>query len=99
MSQDRALTAMDSLEAIIKHRLAKRGLADSEAAAAEIIAAFIEECGGALFYISRRIHDKRQARNAAILAAFDGSNHASLARDYGLGVPAIYRILSQSRTA
>lgn len=99
MSQDRALTAMDSLEAIIQHRLANRGMRDAEAAAAEIIAAFIDECGGLLFYVSRKIHDKRQVRNAEILAEFDGSNQSALAKKHGLGVPAIYRILSKSRPA
>lgn len=53
--------------------------------------------GGGLIYIPKGSDFARCQRNAAIVRKFSGNNHKELARQYGLGVAAIYDILANAQ--
>lgn len=55
--------------------------------------------GGSLVYLPKGQDYERRERNAAIASAFNGRNHADLARRFGLTVTQIYAILARHRTA
>lgn len=53
--------------------------------------------GGALIYIPVGAAFDRAQRNQAIVAEFDGSNHAALARRHRLTVGSIYDIIGRNK--
>ena len=52
---------------------------------------------GCQLYIPKRDGLARAHRDAALARAFDGHNHAALARRYGLTVTQVYDILARKR--
>ena len=52
---------------------------------------------GCQIYIPKQDSVKRAQRDAAIASAFNGRNHAGLARRFGLTVTQIYDILARQR--
>lgn len=55
------------------------------------------EFGGMLLYIPKGEKFDRLQRNAAILKAFNGTNHRKLAKLYGISLKRVYEILQPSR--
>lgn len=51
------------------------------------------------FYRPATERDRLSARDAAILAEFDGNNHEALARKYHISLQWVYRLVAQSRRA
>lgn len=63
----------------------------------EVIEGIRREFGGCLLYVSKGENFDRCQRNAAILEAFDGTNHAHLAKLHGLALSQIYSIVKQAK--
>jgi Mor family transcriptional regulator len=55
--------------------------------------------GGQLVYIPRHLPGELDRRDLAIAEQFRGDNHAELARENGLSVQWVYRILKRVRAA
>jgi Mor family transcriptional regulator len=86
---------INELLTIIKDELVKRGLKDedaekiSNAATTHVHSIF----GGCSLYIPKFISITE--RNTRILKAFNGKNHADLAREFNLSMQAVYKILKE----
>lgn len=53
--------------------------------------------GGQLFYFPKDLAFTLSSRDRKIYEAFNGTNHEDLARQHGLGIQQIYKILEQVR--
>ena len=52
---------------------------------------------GQMFYIPRQDALRLEARNQRILAAFNGTNQIHLAREFGVGLKQVYKIIGTER--
>jgi len=57
----------------------------------------LEECGGEYLYIPKNIRLAAHSRDIEIWRAFTGRNQRELAREYGLTLQYIYRIIAVQR--
>lgn len=60
-----------------------------------IVAGLRRRYGGEKIYIPKTSKSDRRARDAAILAAFNGRNLKELCRQHGISLPAGYRIITR----
>lgn len=63
-----------------------------EIAAAEVIAMVVAKYGGEQLYFPKDYTHKSQERALAIFEAFNGRNHAEVARQFDISVRSVYRI-------
>lgn len=101
MKNEKAISNLDSLEEIVQAALKKNGM-DAKTrtnACSEIISEFVRICGGNLFYVSTLYHEQIAERNNEIMRKFNGHNHADLAREHGISVPHLYRIIKEASDA
>ncbi|HRD66677.1 MAG TPA: Mor transcription activator family protein [Candidatus Competibacter sp.] len=85
---------LSDLADCIRQRLCRNLPADQAENLSLAIAEDIRyQFGGLLIYIPKGEAFDRARRNKAIVAAFDGKNHSTLARRYGLCLSKIYDIV------
>lgn len=72
------------------------GLQEAQASelAAAITAWLQQKCGGRELYVRAR---SRKERDRAVVADFDGRNHAEVCRAHGISLATLYRILERAR--
>lgn len=92
-------TVLDEIAASVGHYLKQQGFEDTKAneAGAGAAEAVRFTFGGNPIYIPSLLKEKVRRRNEELAAAFTGDNHAALARQYGLTVIHVYRILQNMR--
>lgn len=91
---------LSSLADCFRQRLCLTLPSDQAEDLARVIAEDVRyQFGGCLLYIPKGDAFDRARRNKAIAAEFDGSNHAALARRYGLSVGTIYEIIASEKKA
>lgn len=73
------------------------GREDAEYAGYLVMRRLAEHLGGSQVYVPKLDRIARHERDVAIWRAFDGQNHAALARAHGVSVIHLYRIVARMR--
>lgn len=98
--QGRAAELVADMQAHAVAVLQKYFIADAaqlELAARDLAQRMADNWGGQIIYFPKNYGGRLGARDAEIYRAFDGTNQSQLAKQYGLSVQQIYKIIKQGR--
>ena len=101
MTDNRAAELVADLEAQVVGCLvsvSNIGKSDARIVAKQVAQHLSAHWGGQLLYIPKNHFGKLDERDKEIWAAFNGHNHAELARRYDLTMQQVYKILKQTGT-
>jgi Mor family transcriptional regulator len=89
----------EQLASMLHEILEKRGIRanDTRNIPREFAERVRANLGGGLVYIPSGLFQKKRRRNAEIFNKFTGTNTLALAREYGVSVQTIYRIIKRMR--
>lgn len=87
----------DMAECIHCRLSAAQSTTDLQALALDITEAIRKTFSGCVLYIPVGYGLTRRQRNAAIRRAFNGRNHARLAKEFGMTARTIYKIVAQTK--
>lgn len=73
------------------------GVQAADAAASMLVTRVVQRVGGGDLYVPGAARSRAQVRDADIRERHDGTNVAELAREYGITVRHVYRILGAAR--
>ena len=92
---------LQDLQQIALRVLAEGGVDEEQAhnIACQIVADARDSWGGQQVYFRKADPAQMSERNLEIYSKFNGNNHFNLAKEYGLTVSVIYRIVKAMRTA
>lgn len=93
-ADDRVVTLQYTLTTIIRERIGMNERYASQLAE-DILRGLQERYGGDEVYVPKMLG--RATRDAAVLAAFNGSNRDDVCRRFGIGRRTFYDILARSR--
>lgn len=85
---------MQILEEEFRAAASRHGVVDEVALALDLVSRVVERLGGEYVYIPRKASRDRVKMYEQIIKRFDGRNASILARDYGLSVRHVRRILN-----
>lgn len=68
----------------------------AQVAAKQVSAHLSKHWGGQLLYFPKNHYGRLSERDAEIWRKFDGKNHAALAKEYGLTMQQIYKIVREA---
>ena len=85
------------LAGLIHARLVEREVPDASSIATELAEDIRRQWGGGLIYIPKGVALTRHQRNDEVARAYNGRNHAELARRFGVTLACIYAILARKR--